>query len=130
MEVLVATDLFTTQVWMLAGFVTSYGLFFIHLGSRQVDVAAGSVGGACQCERVVCLRRKRGRSGRCGDWCSWWWRDGLWWTCGGLWHGAGRVLLLVLLQHVVGRAEPLHGLRRFSGRTDRLGPCLRGRSRL
>ena len=39
MEVLVATDFFTTEVWTLGGLVTYYILFFIHLGSRQVHVA-------------------------------------------------------------------------------------------
>jgi hypothetical protein len=39
MEVLVAADFFTTEVWTLGGLVTYYILFFIHLGSRQVHVA-------------------------------------------------------------------------------------------
>src|SRR5215467_4409676 len=39
MDVLVATDFFTTAVWTLGGLVTYYILFFIHLGSRQVSVA-------------------------------------------------------------------------------------------
>jgi len=39
MDVLVATDFFTTEVWTLGGLVTYYVLFFIHLGSRQVHVA-------------------------------------------------------------------------------------------
>ena len=39
MEVLVATDFFTAEVWTLGGLVTYYVLFFIHLGSRQVSVA-------------------------------------------------------------------------------------------
>lgn len=39
MDVLVATDFFTTEVWTSAGLVTYYVLFFIHLGSRQVHVA-------------------------------------------------------------------------------------------
>ena len=39
MDVLVATDFFTTEVWTLGGQVTYYILFFIHLGSRQVFVA-------------------------------------------------------------------------------------------
>ena len=39
MDVLVATDFFTTEVWTLGGLVTYYILFFIHLGSRQVSVA-------------------------------------------------------------------------------------------
>jgi putative transposase len=39
MEVLVATDFFTAEVWTLAGLVTYYVLFFIHLGSWQVHVA-------------------------------------------------------------------------------------------
>ncbi len=39
MEVLVATDFFTAEVWTLGGLVTYYVLFFIHLGSRQIYVA-------------------------------------------------------------------------------------------
>jgi putative transposase len=39
LDVLVATDFFTTEVWTLGGLVTYYVLFFIHLGSRQVHVA-------------------------------------------------------------------------------------------
>jgi putative transposase len=39
MDVLVATDFFTTEVWTLGGLVTYYVLFFLHLGSRQLQVA-------------------------------------------------------------------------------------------
>src|SRR5437870_13170987 len=39
MDVLVATDFFTAEVWTLGGLVTYYVLFFMHLGSRQVHVA-------------------------------------------------------------------------------------------
>ena len=39
MDVLVATDFFTAEVWTLGGLVTYYVLFFIHLGSRKVEVA-------------------------------------------------------------------------------------------
>jgi putative transposase len=39
MEVLVATDFFTAEVWTKAGLVTYYVLFFIHLASRKVHVA-------------------------------------------------------------------------------------------
>ena len=39
MDVLVATDFFTAEVWTWGGLVTYYVLFFIHLGSRQVYVA-------------------------------------------------------------------------------------------
>ena len=39
MDVLVATDFFTTEVWTLGGLVTYYVLFFIHLSSRQVHIA-------------------------------------------------------------------------------------------
>jgi len=39
MEVLVATDFFTAEVWTLGGLVTYFVLFFIHLGSRQIHVA-------------------------------------------------------------------------------------------
>src|SRR5262249_38229737 len=39
MDVLVATDFFTTEVWTLGGLVTYYVLFFIHLGSRHIHVA-------------------------------------------------------------------------------------------
>jgi putative transposase len=39
MDVLVATDFFTAEVWTLGGLGTYYVLFFMHLGSRQVHVA-------------------------------------------------------------------------------------------
>jgi hypothetical protein len=39
MEVLVATDFFTAEVWTAAGLMTYYVLFFIHLSSRKVHVA-------------------------------------------------------------------------------------------
>jgi len=39
MEVLVATDFFTAEVWTLGGLVTYDVLFFIHLGSRKVEIA-------------------------------------------------------------------------------------------
>jgi transposase InsO family protein len=39
LDVLVATDFFTAEVWTLGGLVTYYVLFFIHLGSRRVQVA-------------------------------------------------------------------------------------------
>jgi transposase InsO family protein len=42
MEVLVATDFFTAEVWTLGGLVTYYVLFFIHLGSRQIHVAGAT----------------------------------------------------------------------------------------
>src|SRR3989442_8736800 len=40
MDVLVATDFFTAEVWTLGGLVTYYVLFFIHLESREIHVAA------------------------------------------------------------------------------------------
>lgn len=39
MDVLVATDFFTAEVWTLGGLVTYYVLFFIHLGSRKIPIA-------------------------------------------------------------------------------------------
>jgi putative transposase len=39
MDVLVATDFFTTEVWTLGGLMTFYVLFFIELGSRRVHLA-------------------------------------------------------------------------------------------
>jgi putative transposase len=39
MDVLVATDFFTAEVWTKAGLVTYYVLFFIHLASRKVHIA-------------------------------------------------------------------------------------------
>jgi transposase InsO family protein len=39
MDVLVATDFFTAEVWTWSGLVTYYVLFFIHLSSRKVHVA-------------------------------------------------------------------------------------------
>jgi transposase InsO family protein len=39
MDVLWATDFFTTEVWTLGGLVTYYILFFLHLETRQVHIA-------------------------------------------------------------------------------------------
>jgi transposase InsO family protein len=39
LDVLVATDFFTAEVWMLGGLVTYYVLFFIWLSTREVHVA-------------------------------------------------------------------------------------------
>jgi putative transposase len=39
MDVLVATDFFTAEVWTLRGLVTYYVFFFLHLGSRKIHVA-------------------------------------------------------------------------------------------
>jgi putative transposase len=39
MDVLVATDFFTAEVWTTAGLVTYYVLFFIHLASWKVHIA-------------------------------------------------------------------------------------------
>ena len=39
MDVFVATDFFTAEVWTIAGLVTYYVLFFIHLGSRKIYIA-------------------------------------------------------------------------------------------
>ena len=39
LAVLVATDFFTTEVWTRSGLVTYYILFFIRLGTREVQVA-------------------------------------------------------------------------------------------
>src|SRR5215510_16481870 len=39
MDVLMATDFFTTEVWTACGLVTYYVLFFIHLASREVHIA-------------------------------------------------------------------------------------------
>jgi putative transposase len=39
LDVLVATDFCTAEVWTLGGLVTYYILFFIHLGSRTVHLA-------------------------------------------------------------------------------------------
>jgi putative transposase len=39
MDVLMATDFLTTEVWTKAGLVTHYVLFFIHLTSRKVHAA-------------------------------------------------------------------------------------------
>jgi putative transposase len=39
LDVLVATDFFTAEVWTLGGLVTYYVLFFIHLESREIHIA-------------------------------------------------------------------------------------------
>jgi transposase InsO family protein len=38
-DVRVATDFFTAEVWTLGGLVTYYVLFFMHLGSREIHSA-------------------------------------------------------------------------------------------
>jgi hypothetical protein len=43
MALLAGTDFFTAEVLTLRGLVTCYVLFFIHLGSRQVDIAGITV---------------------------------------------------------------------------------------
>ena len=42
LDVLVATDCFTAEVWTLGGLVTYHVLFVIHVGSRQGQVAGGT----------------------------------------------------------------------------------------
>src|SRR4030095_616568 len=42
MDVLVATDFFTAEVWTLGGLVTYDVLFFLQLARRQVRVAGGT----------------------------------------------------------------------------------------
>ena len=39
LDVLVATDFFSTEVWTWCGLVTYYVLFFIHIGCRRVHIA-------------------------------------------------------------------------------------------
>lgn len=39
LDVLVATDFFTAEVWTWCGLVTYYVLFFLHVGSRRVHIA-------------------------------------------------------------------------------------------
>src|SRR5262245_20984437 len=39
MDMLVATDFFTAEVWTWGGLVTYYVLFFIHLDSRKIHIA-------------------------------------------------------------------------------------------
>jgi transposase InsO family protein len=39
MDVLVATDFFTAEIWSLGGLVTYYVLFFLHLASRKIHIA-------------------------------------------------------------------------------------------
>ena len=39
MDVLAATDFFTTEVWTKGGLVTYYVLFFMHVATRKVHVA-------------------------------------------------------------------------------------------
>jgi putative transposase len=42
MNVLVATDFFTTEVWTWCGLVTYYVLFFIQIGTREVQIVGVS----------------------------------------------------------------------------------------
>lgn len=39
MDVLAATDFFTTEVWTKGGLVTYYVLFFIHIRTRRIHIA-------------------------------------------------------------------------------------------
>ncbi len=39
MDVLAATDFFTTEVWTKSGLVTYYVLFFMHVGTRRIHIA-------------------------------------------------------------------------------------------
>jgi hypothetical protein len=39
MDILWATDFFTSEVWTLGGLVTYYVLFFVHVETRQVHIA-------------------------------------------------------------------------------------------
>jgi hypothetical protein len=39
MDLLVATDFFTAEVWTWGGLVTYYVLFFIQIATREVHVA-------------------------------------------------------------------------------------------
>ena len=42
MDMLVATDFFTAEVWTLGALVTYYVLFFLHLGSRSIHIAGAT----------------------------------------------------------------------------------------
>ena len=42
MDMLVATDFFTAEVWTLGRLVTYYVLFFLHLGSRSIRIAGAT----------------------------------------------------------------------------------------
>ncbi len=46
MDMLVATDFFTAEVWTSCGLVTYYVLFFIHLASRGVHTTQKQSRGA------------------------------------------------------------------------------------
>jgi hypothetical protein len=65
MDVLVATDFFTAEVWTKAGLVTYNVLFLIHLASRKVHVA-----GVMPHESFDCTAAFRIASG---------WRYNSWW---------------------------------------------------
>jgi transposase len=43
LDILVATDFFTTEVWTWCGLVTYYILFFLHVGTRRVHIAGLSL---------------------------------------------------------------------------------------
>ena len=47
-DVLVATDFFTAEVWTTCGLVTYYVLFFIHLASRKVPCRRGDTASRCR----------------------------------------------------------------------------------
>ena len=47
MDMLVATDFFTTEIWTRCGLVTYYILFFIHLESRKSPYRRGDIASRC-----------------------------------------------------------------------------------
>ena len=68
MDVLVATDFFTAEVWTLGGLVTYYVLFFIHLGSRKVHVAGDDTTSSCTVDDADGAQRDHGGVGLPGSW--------------------------------------------------------------
>lgn len=61
MDMLVATDFFTAEVWTPCGLVTYYVLFFIHLASRRVHVAGMTPHPDQRC--IVQIARERHHGG-------------------------------------------------------------------
>ncbi len=68
MEVLWATDFFSTEVWTLGGLVTFYVLFFIKLDTREVDIAGITAHPNEAWMRQVALKPDPGRVGYSQTW--------------------------------------------------------------
>jgi putative transposase len=63
LDILVATDFFTVEVWTLGGLVTYYVLLFIHLGSREIHLAGVTPASQCPMDDAGRPQRHHGGVG-------------------------------------------------------------------